>query len=654
MIERDDRGRWRSELEGIDERFELEQTLFSHDPLELRALDPQVQWAIVKSIHRTARKRLPNREHTIQRLAHLNPDGRPLFAIMCALALTEKRDIRKWDTERLHDFILHRELSIWREAGARAVDRELLAISTLCGGLDSTKKTDLECVRSILGSDPYDKRIMSLMTGRESGERIPPLEPGILGEYFVLEELTPPDGFSAARAPRLVRMAYEMNTWNTEVMISEMSMNFPRHNTLPAIVSVLPPEEGSFKLWPFAAVHVVSELYKANRCDDASAVYQAITERTQVKPAGRCLLVMAQGWMMIGLAENGRFGEMPGCFDNAMEVLHTLDTGDPYTLGVVYVLAGACLTAVEALAQRDLEAAMSWFCRLEQIQKDYGDHFSRATVVVNPMAGFPLESFLPKLRLGSDAKLNRRVFLDRLLVRGISFILKNLTSIDDCDKGIELGKMLEDLAKERLELAEFRGTFVAGVSHLISYLERVDQLRTAVGWYRKFDQLRLRFGKDAALFSDFKRTTEILTGWIPRIEDIETVGQRDALLAEIASEYPGDASVAKARSLSLFAVFWAYSKAGDEEKAKATYGKLKKWATAHPNIAGIQTIVAVACMRRIQTIGDAGSGKDTCERELARIVKETPKVGQHLFFLKRHLRNEERFFSSLLGYTLMK
>lgn len=245
----------------------------SAPPLDL-ARDPLTDddlWAVIELPLRTVGKPLPNRDETVKALRHIDPAGRPLFALFAALALRDgtTADLRQWDTSSLTRWIVDHEEKRWREAFGDHADKRLnlLALATLTGGLTPN---DLSQLRVLLRDTPQGGREPTAklsdflppledpdLDAHESvagpaaeSDGLAPLVPDILGGRFALDHLQLIDGSPTRRADRnrrdlLVRAALRLSPFNYTVFLNRVTLDFPAE--VSHLSDWLPPTD-SFEL----------------------------------------------------------------------------------------------------------------------------------------------------------------------------------------------------------------------------------------------------------------------------------------------------------------------------------------------------------------------------------------------------------------------
>jgi hypothetical protein len=161
-------------------------------------------WPIFKAVFDNSGKPLPRRIATLQALAQIDRKRRPLFAHLLADAMSRAVDgapiPRNLDERRLLEDVIERwRAQFWRPAceterlGNGAAEETLLALATMCNGVPINRgrlpKTDLKGLLPVWRPHAHPIVFMA-MTGKPSRETVPALEPDIVGEHFVVSQLS--------------------------------------------------------------------------------------------------------------------------------------------------------------------------------------------------------------------------------------------------------------------------------------------------------------------------------------------------------------------------------------------------------------------------------------------------------------------------------
>jgi len=133
------------------------------------------------------------REATLRDFETVDPQMRPLFAAFYGDAIRRRRQPRQWSRVELVRDVLKHEQGFWKEAGLSDRHRNLLACSTTTAGVPVEW---LDHRFEFAGSHPHfwpegSQRDMigplSQVFGYEIISDIPPIEPDILGEVYLIE-----------------------------------------------------------------------------------------------------------------------------------------------------------------------------------------------------------------------------------------------------------------------------------------------------------------------------------------------------------------------------------------------------------------------------------------------------------------------------------
>ena len=181
-----------------------------NEPLELAAMDSNGLLELMCNISpKLANQSQSNKNEVIAKLTEIDPLKRPLFAAISADAIESGRDLRSWDREQLLQDLLGRERQkLWANAGVDERDENLLALATMMQGAELNivrnppKGINLPTPQKAL-KDRYES-----MCGRRLDKVFHPLEPDIVGEFFVLEHLKGDELFGLSNLPDYWYAAY--------------------------------------------------------------------------------------------------------------------------------------------------------------------------------------------------------------------------------------------------------------------------------------------------------------------------------------------------------------------------------------------------------------------------------------------------------------
>src|SRR5690606_26332972 len=127
------------------------------------------------------------RSDMLEAIHTLDPERRPLFALLAADAVAAGRNISEWDRERLLRDVLGREREAWEAHGVTPEYENLLALATIAGGLtEDVLDAPPEGGRLPAYRD-FDRTVYRPLTGADlEGDALPPLKLDLLAEFFVL------------------------------------------------------------------------------------------------------------------------------------------------------------------------------------------------------------------------------------------------------------------------------------------------------------------------------------------------------------------------------------------------------------------------------------------------------------------------------------
>ncbi|MDP7215722.1 MAG: hypothetical protein QF583_07375, partial [Rhodospirillales bacterium] len=291
-------------------------------------------------------------------LREMDPEGRPLFAALMADAVAGGRpqsQLWRAKEELIGDVLDREEERFWKPAGITNADKNLLALATLCGGVGLTDLNDLPEGRGLLGG--HNASRYRVMSGRDASERLAPLEPDILGEWFVLHHLQPGDVLDE-RLEDMRNLAWRMAPYGMAVFLDRASRDFPRHDAFQTIATA--PAEGNLAavLWALVAVNLIGRL-AASDPDAAVRWYgdiQTLAANHPKEPALREQQAKAANNLIADLAASDSdaaarwYGE-----------IQTLAAKHPKEEALREQQANAATNLINRLAASDLVAGARWY-----------------------------------------------------------------------------------------------------------------------------------------------------------------------------------------------------------------------------------------------------------------------------------------------------
>jgi hypothetical protein len=138
-------------------------------------------------VRRLRRPPLPAERQAVESLAErLRDQFRPLFGLLTAAAIVESPTgaTLQWSPELLVESILKGQVRQWQRAGVSDDQLDLLYEATLTQGACFESSAFVSRVEALSAT-----ALASLATLSESGQRLGPVVPDLLGEFFVLMRL---------------------------------------------------------------------------------------------------------------------------------------------------------------------------------------------------------------------------------------------------------------------------------------------------------------------------------------------------------------------------------------------------------------------------------------------------------------------------------
>ena len=186
LLEREglDTAPWARQWATGSDIIHLMSALHKNQDREIGRITDDDLWAIV---HSFAQKN-QNRDGTLEALSRMDEQKRPLFAMLTGLAMQEGKDPMGWNREEILGWFMDREENLfWKRDKVTEGDKLLLALATICGGIELEEGDQPETLGEMLNESDFDRyRAMTGQPREECRRRRAPLTPDIVGEYFVL------------------------------------------------------------------------------------------------------------------------------------------------------------------------------------------------------------------------------------------------------------------------------------------------------------------------------------------------------------------------------------------------------------------------------------------------------------------------------------
>jgi hypothetical protein len=276
LIEREASGPWWDHFLGSgEEQYALDATGF-RDPLRLQPMSREEAWKQISLIMGDEPTTPVKRKKILKTLERIDSERCPLIIALVAEAARSDSGIEKWEVknrDELLKIILRREQDKFWTTSDKESDRRymnLLALSTTVGGLP------LEALRGdwnieLPSTEEFDPDRYGTMSGQRSNELIAPLEPDILGEFFVLEHIKPRSRATNQPADRFRKAAYTLKTEFID-FLNRATQDFPKHISIDLLVSRAGLEPDQLDSWSFAANWYI------HHCDDPTKTVSLANE----------------------------------------------------------------------------------------------------------------------------------------------------------------------------------------------------------------------------------------------------------------------------------------------------------------------------------------------------------------------------------------
>ncbi|TIH16554.1 ATP-binding protein [Marinifilum sp. JC120] len=224
-------------------------------------------------------------EDHIVKLKEIDPVMRPLFAAYFAEATAKGGCGRECSRESLLlDVIKREEEKFWKPYGVTEADKALLALATIVGGISTEYDFDSpECVTS-LGELVYEKDRFKVLNCEAHGKDdvthlIPPWEPDLVGELFVLEFLKDDEDIGVNRYRNdILNVAWIHRPNETAFFIDKVRKDYFEHPSVGILFS-LPRNitELGAAYWAIAAVNFIIDYVKNGKLKLALEYYHYMT-----------------------------------------------------------------------------------------------------------------------------------------------------------------------------------------------------------------------------------------------------------------------------------------------------------------------------------------------------------------------------------------
>jgi hypothetical protein len=342
LLERDGEGSpWYEELvpPGTTHGRAITQLRFDA-PLRLAPLDDAAVEAVQKAMTPGA---MP--ADSIERLDAVDPERRPLFAMLTTetTGVTDREQI-------VRDYLKREDEQYWRPHGVTDADRHLLALATMVGGTGLPVK-DAVAIDSgglLPDADSYDPKRLRRMTGRDARDFVPPLQPDLIGDLFVLDTLERRHG-ADDRPARFHAWAWSRSLAGMFGLLSRAGWDYPHHPSLKPLLA--PPPGGGAEqrsLWAARAFALIHNYCGAGSVPMARCLWHHLVDLSAAHASEyRLLTLQAAGGLRL-IAGYLTAGDLPAAIAFHDELIrHHRETGPTGSTGRPHLIS-----ATELLIRR--------------------------------------------------------------------------------------------------------------------------------------------------------------------------------------------------------------------------------------------------------------------------------------------------------------
>lgn len=244
LIERSDDVHFqRTTFGGLQFRSEISELRWEPQALHLQRQLPEEIWEISRPFlgsHYIFRRRF------LALHRRLDPRQRTLTALILADALSRHGRADFSSLETLMDALLEHERSYWQGSSIRStVEEPLLALATMIGGYVPSRHAGLvpDGLRDRLGDEEglagYQALTHYSPPLMDQHEGVGPLQPDLVGEYFVLSAIIGEPSFNNSRTNQwLIAAAWQHSSEMAE-FLTRCRADFPNHPCLPILCPLI-------------------------------------------------------------------------------------------------------------------------------------------------------------------------------------------------------------------------------------------------------------------------------------------------------------------------------------------------------------------------------------------------------------------------------
>ncbi|MFH2056172.1 MAG: hypothetical protein ABIJ61_09465 [bacterium] len=315
LLERSASGPWWDKLHGYgSDKHTIEHSRYA-PPLLLEPMSEDDLWATIEFILKSNETPIPNRAETLGSLLQIDNERRPLYAALAAEAILAGNDIRGWGKTDLLEALIRREQEeVWRKQGVTPEYENLLALATMTGGMATDVLDSHELVSSLClpTAKDFSAGIYSCLVGKQADDFLGPLEPDILGEYFVVRKPDPNKPLLPSYCRSMGSVAWQLDEVGFAIFFLRATSDFGEYAPLELFMQLDRGNNERRETWGKAVVSLTNYLGKAQRFAEARDLYHeliALSEQHEDEAEVRLRRAKAAVNLTYDLGKAQRFDE---------------------------------------------------------------------------------------------------------------------------------------------------------------------------------------------------------------------------------------------------------------------------------------------------------------------------------------------------------
>ena len=605
LIERSAEGPWYDTITqaGNAERFAVSGPMIE----EHLALEPLADpWPVIAAVIGQAGMPLPAREETLEILREIDPPMRPLYAAFLADALARGAHPRGWDRKALvTDVLEHEEVNYWRPAGVTPADKRLAVVVTMANGLP------VEILKDLTGSasdglfpawniDETPARLSAIL-GAAVSDHAPPLEPDILGEVFVLNEVGDDPSHVAVLRDHAWKSPRGMFDF-----LNRIAQDFP--GDTPGKLFSSPGDDvlGDARIvYCMLVVNLINHL-GASDMASARALYGELTALAAAHP-DEAELRLCQAKAAVNLIAHLRASDMASARALHGE-LTALAAAHPDEAELRLEQAKAAFNLINHLGASDMASARALYDDLTALAAAHPDEAELR--LEQAKAAFNLINHLRASDMASARALHGELTALaaahpdeaelRLRQAKAAVNLINHLGASDMASARALYGELTALAAAHPREAELRLRQAQAAFNLINHLGASD-MASARALYGELTALAAAHPDEAELRLEQAKAAFNLINHL-RASDMASARALHGELTALAAAHPKEAEL-RLRQARAAVNLIIHLGASDMASARALYGELTALAAAHPDEAELRLEQAKAAVNLINHLG---------------------------------------------------